>query len=236
MFMKKLILIVTLITCAIATSTTYGRASERVNEGLYIGLFGGPNVLKLSDGFIWDDYIPNENKIKVKIDEKDYGFFGSAVIGYKSEGSLRIEGEISYRYNNFGSVDAERIDSESLEDLDDLNNVKIDVNLKSWCYMINMLYDINPCFDLNLYAGVGMGYDYPKIQMDAKDKITRNKISATDYSKRSFAMQLIAGVSKPIYSKTEIAFEYRMFNSFYRVIVFSNRVNHVYSFGIRRFF
>jgi opacity protein-like surface antigen len=77
-----------------------------------------------------------------------------------------------------------------------------------WAAMVNVLYDINMCWCVQPYVGVGIGYAHVKHQVANFYGYGRNH-----RSDNSFAWQVIAGLAYPICDNIDLAVEYRFFDT-----------------------
>lgn len=160
-------------------------------EGFYIGATGAANFATSTKRHRGYDGYRTKSKW-------DTGFFGAIDLGYRWCSGLHLEAEVAYRYNkakkhrNYGAN--LRRHSRGHRDV--------------WAAMVNVLYDINTCWCVQPYAGVGIGYAH-----------IRNDRRFGGYNRRrhnddnQFAYQVIVGVAYPICDNIDVAVEYRFFDT-----------------------
>lgn len=103
------------------------------NEGFYIGILGGANILQ------------NENHHRKHIVYKT-GYAAGAFAGYGFCNNLRVEGEFFYRRNQIKHIKTR--DGEFHRG-----------HLRSYSLMANCLYDFDICRPVTPYIGIGLGAD-----------------------------------------------------------------------------
>jgi opacity protein-like surface antigen len=145
----------------------------------------------------------------------DPGIFASLSAGYRWTFGLRLEGEGSYRWNTI-----------KYDFKDDLSEkYKLQGNLLNWSAMTNIYYDLPLCECVTGYFGAGIGYSYEKLCL----KLLHYR---GHKSNDSFAWQVMAGVSSPVWENTELALEY----CFFQRTQTPQMHNHDLLLGLRYYF
>lgn len=216
--MKKYLVLLTLIVCALATTRGYADSCYSAdccetaccNEGrLYAGLFGGANWLR----FKKVDGVHSHFKV---------GYAGALALGYQFNSCFRLEGEAAYRRNNFSHAKANGIRLHGkghAETLSFMANGYLDFDTSTFCC-------VRP------YVGVGAGYAHIKARL-ASDYYTSDYESSGESVKghnRGFCYQAIAGVATTICDCTDLALEYRFFSAR------KHANDHSVGLTLRRFF
>lgn len=111
-------------------------------EGLYIGLVGGWNVLS------------DETVDKVKLDF-DSGWMLGGSVGYRYDENWKAEFEVAYREND---IDKARFGGTKV-------NQKGSVD--TWSYMINGFYQIDTCYGIYPELGAGIGFAHSDLKATA---------------------------------------------------------------------
>lgn len=203
--MMKKIYTLLLSACALAVFST-GQADPW--EGFYVEGFGGANFIQTSKH---DD---------VKLNFRT-GYVVGGAIGYRMCEGLRIEGEISYRYNQLKSFVVKN------EEFDDVKFCTHG-HLREVAYMANLIYDIDtccwdPCWtacgQIFPYIGGGIGYGQQKLSGREEDE-DEFLIFDAGNRKNGFAWQIIAGIGYDFSPCADISIEYRFHKG---------ALNHVYN-------
>ncbi len=116
--------------------------------------------------------------------EFDPGLFLNGFVG-KDLGSIRVEGEVAYRQNDFNKFGGIRVYGE----------------MTSVAYMANIYYDVENESAVTPYVGLGVGV--ARVTFD----------SAVSDEDTAFALQLIAGVSFPISKSVSIIVDLHIFGA-----------------------
>lgn len=119
------------------------------------------------------------------------GYLAGLDVGYKWCYNIRTEVEITYRSNR------QHHDTFVLKN--DPNQV--------WAGLVNVLYDCEgwACESLKPFFGIGLG--------GASEKKQRHNSATHSYHKASFAWQLLAGVTYPLWECADASLSYRYFNT-----------------------
>lgn len=163
-------------------------------EGFYVGATGAANFA---------------NNTKKHRGKYDTGFFGAIDLGYRWCNGFHLEAEVAYRYNkakkhhrgyygvDFGSSSRHR------------------GHRDVWAAMVNVLYDINMCWCVEPYVGVGIGYAHVRNENHRFGGYTGGYSGGNHNRKNdnAFAWQVIAGVAYPICDNVDLAVEYRFFDT-----------------------
>ena len=188
----------TLIACLATTLSLYGYDDS--TEGFYAGGLGGAN---------WQpEDKQDNNQLKFKT-----GYVVGLFAGYKFGNPFRLEGEVSYRHNDFKKVKVLGI------------RRPIEGRVESASFLANAIYDFEFTSSFTPYVGVGLGYtsetltatfaNIPELRIEGKDN--------------GFSWQAIAGVSTPISCNTDLGVEYRYLNK-------KHEANHALALAVRRYF
>jgi len=144
------------------------------------------------------------------------GYILTAAVGYRLGYDLRAEAEYSYRRNRLKHING---------------------NINASSYMANVIWDMPldqyncSCFDFQPYVGVGIGYDVQQISVSTRTK--RGSKASFHNSKKSFAWQLMTGVSYPVYTNTDMSLEYKFHQATStRLYDHSVGVGVTYNFGV----
>ncbi len=174
-------------------------------EGFYVGATGAADFLSNTGrGHRHSgsgDYSGRRNRNRY-----DTGFFGAIDLGYRWCSGLRLEAEVAYRYNR-----QRRNRHNSYTDYGFRNRRG---HRDVWAAMVNVLYDINMCWCVEPYVGVGLGYAHVRNERHHSNFTTggygnnRNRKNDND-----FAWQVIAGIAYPVCDNIDLAVEYRFFNA-----------------------
>lgn len=224
--MKKIVLLTILFAALFVPD--YAKAVNM--EGFYVGATGAADFLsntgrnhRRGSGSGYGFRRSNRNRY-------DTGFFGAIDLGYRWCSGLRLEAEVAYRYNRqrknhrrhgYGSFESTR-NRRGHRDV--------------WAAMVNVLYDINMCWCVEPYVGVGIGYAHVRNSRHNRFQ----PFSSFSYSDRrrrrhnrhddnAFAWQIIAGIAYPICDNIDVAVEYRFFDA-----VRSGRSERRNGYGNRR--
>lgn len=168
-------------------------------EGFYVGVTGAADFLSnagikhhgSSSGY------GRHNRFKY-----DTGFFGAIDLGYRWCSGLHLEAEVAYRYNQ---------QKKNHRHYSEFSGRRHRGHRDVWAAMVNVLYDINMCWCVEPYVGVGLGYAHTRFSRD--NRFYGGYRSRRHNDDNNFAWQVIAGVAYPIMCNVDIAVEYRFFNA-----------------------
>lgn len=184
----------------------------------YVSLFLGANFL--------DNHRKYGSNVKF-----DTGFAGAVAIGKRFESCwgcdlpFRGELEFSYRYNkvrhtnnrdyDYTYYDPDLYYSYFVERSYFSGSLKSRGHATTYAVMANAYYDfsLDACF--SPYIGVGIGYAHSRLHLKVDDYyisnlgFSQNANSCHD----DFAWQVLAGIKKRIFESTDLAVEYRYFNT-----------------------
>jgi len=184
--MKKLILPLLLLFSS--TAPLFGDCQAQVcgpsPENFYAGIFAGVNI---------QDFQFKELDLSAS---ETVGFVTGAVAGFYWN-VLRLEGEASYRSNNYSHLD--------------LLDEKVNGKKETLALMVNGYVDLLCWFDcFHPYAGIGYGYfsSHSEVRSDVTKDL---RIAALNECSPAF--QLIAGFGRRIRDFAEIDIEYRYFHA-----------------------
>jgi opacity protein-like surface antigen len=166
--MKKFLFSLLLLT--FMTASMYSNESQ----GFYAGAFGGVDLLSAH----------GHSYFKPKT-----GFLGGIAGGYKFCNNVRIEGELSYRQDQWKFRELRSYDSDSV-----LLSSKFKGN--TLVLMANALYDFDVHPQWTPYLGGGIGYTH--------------SFWKNEYKSDDVALQAIAGISYSLCPKMDIGLEYRL--------------------------
>lgn len=165
-------------------------------EGFYVGTTGAVDFLCNTGKNHHRSYGGNRNNHRY-----DAGFFGALDLGYRWCSGLHLEAEVAYRYNR--QRKQHRNSSYSF-----FRNRRGHRDV--WAAMVNVLYDIDMCWCVEPYVGVGLGWAH------VRNERHRRFSGFSDGNRKNdnnFAWQIILGVAYPITCNIDVAFEYRFFNA-----------------------
>lgn len=188
--MKKFVLLTILFAAFFVPQ--YVKAVDM--EGFYVGATGAADFLSNTKNHR-HGYGSNRSRY-------DTGFFGAIDLGYRWCSGLHLEAEVAYRYNR----EKRRHHSSSYSRG---NRGHRDV----WAAMVNVLYDINMCWCVEPYVGVGIGYAHVRNKRHDFFSYSGSRFRRNRNDDNSFAWQVIAGVAYPICDNIDVAVEYRFFNA-----------------------
>ena len=164
-------------TGILAAGLVAGLSTAALADGWYVGADTGLNLVPAQK------YKTAAGKQKVSTDP-GFGLLGNA--GYDF-GSIRLEGEMGWRYNGINKV----------------NGSGGDGNFQPADLMVNALYDFHNSTAWTPYVGVGVG------GVDTFANKVRNSTTLTNDSDIAFAYQGIAGLSYALNSNLSVNGEYR---------------------------
>lgn len=154
------------------------------DEGLYIGVGGGGNIV-------------NDSNINGNGFNSDYshdaGFVGAGTLGYKYQNGFRNELEIGYRTN----------------DADQIAGVDASGKTEVYSAMINLLFDLD-ITDSNIDTYIGGGAGGALVRHDKTAVIQGTSLDDSDFTP---AFQGIAGLSYALSDKADIYLNYQYFHA-----------------------
>jgi len=159
-----------------------GNSTPSDAERFYVGGYGGTNWL-------------NQRSGHPRIHDKR-GYAGAISGGYKFDNSVRVEGEVAYRRNDYKSG------KHSYGE----NGLK--GHTSTWTYMGNVLYDFDQVSEYvpNVVPYVGVGAGYMHSDTHAKSKSDSRTARG---NRKGAAAQAIAGVGYKLTDTTTLGVEYR---------------------------
>jgi opacity protein-like surface antigen len=172
----------------VATATLAGSlafAAPALAEGLYVGGFGGVNILEdaeLDVGVLDFDI------------ENDTGWTAGAAVGYGFDFGLRAEAELAYRMNDHD-------EGSTLG-----TGFGVDGDTSALSFMGNLWYDLPVAWPVRPYVGAGAGV----ARIDVNDMEAFAGEIADD-SDLVFAYQLGAGIGYQLSPSVGLTAEYRYF-------------------------
>lgn len=185
--------------------------SAFANDGFYAGALGGANWLEgKSEHFTYDLVQPDQSIVSARVKKKikmETGYVVGGFAGYKfdcNSGCLenfRVEAELSYRHNKIKHVEATIKSSGATI----VGRAPLEGHFSSLAVLGNVIYDVNYFECVTPYLGAGVGFAHT----DSRIKVDHSSIKDRD---NSFAWQLIAGVSYPVYCNMDLGVEYRYLN------------------------
>lgn len=195
--MKKFVLLTILFAAFFVPSC----AKAVDMEGFYVGVTGAADFLS-NAGFSrsYGSYGYSRNRLKF-----DTGFFGAIDLGYRWCNGLHLEAEVAYRYNR------QKRRHSDYSDVLVASSGRHRGHRDVWAAMVNVLYDINMCWSIEPYVGVGLGYSH--VRYKRNDLFYGEFTRRRHFSDNDFAWQVIAGVAYPVMCNVDVAVEYRFFNA-----------------------
>lgn len=172
-------------------------------EGFYVGATGAADFLSNTGKGHRNGSYGHRNRNRY-----DVGFFGAIDLGYRWCNGLHLEAEVAYRYNRQRKERRETYGDYSFRNRRGHRDV--------WAAMVNVLYDINMCWCVEPYVGVGLGYAH--IRNDRHNRFFGTDVGGSSRRRNNrddnaFAWQIIAGVAYPICDNIDVAVEYRFFDA-----------------------
>jgi len=162
-------------------------------EGFYVGATGAANFIQNSGSN--HHHRGNRNRF-------DTGFFGAIDLGYRWCSGFHLQAEVAYLYNDHKK---NRRHSGDVLGSGRRHRGHRDV----WAAMVNVLYDINLCWCVEPYVGVGIGYAH--VRNERHDRFFERRHDRKNDNQ--FAWQVIAGLAYPICDNIDVAVEYRFFDT-----------------------
>jgi opacity protein-like surface antigen len=195
---KMLAMIATAVTLALPTVA-------QANEGFYAGVLAGVNFMEL--GRHHNHHGTGESGNNNRRSHKtDTGWTAGVEVGYKTCNDFRLEFEASYRSNQIKRHHNHH-ETGVLESTGHHNKKH---HARLWSFMFNGYYDLNLCWCVEPYVGVGIGYDHLKRDHNnnrrhnnpPKDVVVGADNLESSSSRRhhhrnegSFAWQVMAGIN-----------------------------------------
>lgn len=175
-------------------------SQEYPTQGIYAGVVSGLNL----------EYFQQNNRFTSHNFDTQPGYQVGGSLGYKFCNNIRVEGEVSYRRNNFKHF--YRGHRELIT-----------------C-MANAFYDFDTNSEWTPYLGMGIGYAH------GRGKIRRTYQPYLYYTgyyhikEHMAAWQGIAGISYRLTCSTEIGAEYRI------LLAQEKSYNHLFALSLREYF
>lgn len=191
--MKKLLLLTILFSAFLVPQCV--KAVDM--EGFYVGATGAADFLSNTGR---DRRHGSGHRDRNRYDT---GFFGAIDLGYRWCNGLHMEAEVAYRYNRHRK---NRRDS-------DESSRRHRGHRDVWAAMVNVLYDINMCWCVEPYVGVGLGYAHVRNERHRRHFVDGGSSRRNNKDNNDFAWQVIAGIAYPICDNIDLAVEYRFFNA-----------------------
>lgn len=192
-------------------------------QGLYLSAFGAADFP--SDSHHSHKHSSSSGSGHFNRHEKglDTGYFVAGAVGYRLCEGWRGEVEGGYHHN---SRKKHHHDSSSS---DHFNNRRRHGDVNTWSVMFNGYYDIQTCWCVKPFVGVGIGYADSEHKRHGRHHGSSSSSNGCDtcvgsssshhhrkhHDKNGFAWQLIAGVAYPICDCWEVSLQYRYFNPTY---------------------
>lgn len=112
----------------------------------------------------------------------DLGFGVGAMAGFAMTNGFRLEGEIAYRSN----------------DIDTIGGVPVGLDMTSWAFMANALYDINTQSSIRPHIGGGLGVARATVES-----------GSLEYNDTVLAAQFIVGIDYYVAPDLALAIDFR---------------------------
>ncbi|MEQ1811997.1 MAG: outer membrane beta-barrel protein, partial [Terricaulis sp.] len=119
------------------------------------GWYGRADVGMSIDGQLDGEVADGNTTASFGPDLED-GWLGDVGVGYGFGNGFRIEGELSYRNNQFEAIAVD-------DPIDDIVNGG---TVNTWGLMANLFYDFNRGGRIQPYLGVGAGAARPRVKID----------------------------------------------------------------------
>ncbi len=178
-----------LFTLVVAALLLLPVPNAQAFEHMYAGFQVGMTWLRDADG-VYNDPAFRDFNFETSYDS---GFSVTGFLGARVMEALRLEGEITYRNNDFDRV----------RDIE--GSIPLGGDISSWSLMFNGFYDfVNPG-PFTPYLGGGIGF--ARIKADANFL----GINVIDDSDTVFAWQLGGGVSYALNPQMALVLDYRYF-------------------------
>lgn len=158
-----------------------GSNSGALAQSIYYGFHGGLNSAHDADAT--DGVVTLES-------EYDLGYAAGGFVGYDLGDGLRVEGEITYRANDF----------------DALGGVSLGGDVSSLALMLNGFYDFDAGSPFVPYVGGGIG-----VANVSANEITLGGVTQVDDDATVFAYQLGAGIGYEVSPTLTMTADYRYF-------------------------
>jgi opacity protein-like surface antigen len=194
-----IILLVSIPALAQADPSRRGPARQNfIQQGPYVSAFLGVSALQNADldtsGYDWDYDVYYDYKDKVEFDP---GIFVGGTAGYDF-GIVRLEGELSYKYNEIDTINGRSPGYYYLED-----------EVGTFAFMANMFIDLHNDSPVTPYFGGGIGFATISITNDVYDDYYYYEDETDDDS--VFAYQLGGGVEIALNRNLSLDVGYRYF-------------------------
>ena len=189
-----------------------GAASPAAADGLYGSLHAGGSFLQKSSNV---DEVFAAIPTDVDLKYKDGPMFGGA-LGWAFPFGLRLEGEVTYRTNDFKRIDINSdgglgfiLGGPSLNG----TSFKVDGKETTLSFMANAWYDFKTGTRFTPYVGGGIGVTWLRF-----DDLRLGGFTLADDSEYAGAWQLGGGVSVELTPMISLSLDYRYFSAISPVI------------------
>lgn len=184
-----------------AVFTLVAPTATEAEEGFYAGAMGGVNFLD------------------AKHTKVNTGWTVGVVGGYEMCNDFSVEAEVSYRGNNpkhnhSSSTTTTRSSSSSNH------------NFRTWSFMGNLYYDIDMCWCVKPYVGVGIGYD----DVHGGNHSGSSSSSSVHHKDSGFAYQVMVGAAYELCNELDLTLEYKFHDTRH------GNYNNAITLGVKKFF
>jgi len=174
-------------------------------DGFYLGLFGGANLM-FSDtkGNLNTTLLPPNTGVSYSFDPTTTGMTLGGAIGWSWDWGLRVEGEVSWRRNNFNFANA-NITNPGIPGGFINVGVLVDGSVETLAGMANVYYDFR-LWRLRPYVGLGVGAALSTLHI--KSGLIGATVKSDDVT---LAFQAMAGINYAVTPNIMLGVEYRFF-------------------------
>jgi opacity protein-like surface antigen len=193
-------------------AVSFGVISPAAADGFYGSLLVGGSFLQKSSNV---DDVPAPIPTDVDLKYKDGPMFGGA-LGYAFPFGLRLEGEVSYRRNDFKRIDINLDGGLGLSlGTPPLNGTsfKADGKETSLSFLANAWYDIKTGTRFTPYVGGGIGVTHLRME-----DLAIGGFTLADDSEYTGAWQVGGGVAVELTPSVSLSLDYRYFGAISPVI------------------
>jgi opacity protein-like surface antigen len=189
--MKTLLIVLTSLILYSIPSTG---AADTLRPGPYVSVFVGASISNDTSVSSYDYYYNAPFSDNVSFDPGVYsGFTGGYDFGY-----LRMEGELSYRYNEIKSVS---------EQFSGLTMHNVSGNVGAFATMLNMFIDIHNTSPITPYLGGGIGF----VNLELSDTTGNGLLLYGSGNATVMAYQVGGGVNIALNRRLSLDLGYRYF-------------------------
>lgn len=175
-------------------------SQEYPTQGIYAGAVSGLNL----------EYFQHNSRFTRRHFDTEPGYQVGGSLGYKFCNNIRVEGEVSYRRNNFKHF--YRGHRELIT-----------------C-MANAFYDFDTNSEWTPYLGMGIGYAHARGKIRPAYPYHFYDVRYFSFAENMAAWQGIAGISYRLTCSTEIGVEYRI------LLAQEKSYNHLFAISLREYF